>query len=103
MQQRPSCVPLRKNEQELRQLKQQLDALDDPVSAVDDAAYREIVQKFTNYMCTEKSPEATALKEAVLRDIQIGKETITVNFQHGVPIDEETKAYFNDTRKERAS
>ena len=92
-----------KNEQELRQLKQQLDALDNPISAVDDAAYREIVQKFTNYMCTEKSPEAAALKEAVLRDIQIGKETITVNFQHGVSIDEETKAYFNDTRKGRAS
>lgn len=54
-------------------------------------------------MCTEKSPEAAALKEAVLRDIQIGKETITVNFQHGVPIDEETKAYFDDNRKERAS
>ena len=92
-----------KNEQELRQLKQQLDALDNPISAVDDAAYREIVQKFTNYMCTEKSPEAAALKEAVLRDIQIGKETITVNFQHGVFIDEETKAYFNDNRKELAS
>ena len=92
-----------KNEQELQQLKQQLDALDNPISAVDDAAYREIVQKFTNYMCTEKSPEAAALKEAVLRDIQIGKETITVNFQHGVFIDEETKAYFNDNRKELAS
>lgn len=92
-----------KNEQELQQLKQQLDALDNPISAVDDATYREIVQKFTNYMCTEKSPEAAALKEAVLRDIQIGKETITVNFQHGVSIDEETKAYFDDTRKERAS
>lgn len=77
--------------------------MDNPVSAVDDATYREIVQKFTNYMCTEKSPEAAALKEAVLRDIQIGKETITVNFQHGVPIDEETKAYFNDNRNERAS
>ena len=92
-----------KNEQELRQLKQQLDALDNPISAVDDTTYREIVQKFTNYMCTEKSPEAAALKEAVLRDIQIGKETITVNFQHGVFIDEETKAYFDDNRKERAS
>ena len=92
-----------KNEQELRQLKQQLDALDNPISAVDDTTYREIVQKFTNYMCTEKSPEAAALKEAVIRDIQIGKETITVNFQHGVPIDEETKAYFDDNRKERAS
>ncbi|MFR0950615.1 MAG: hypothetical protein ACLSFT_08850 [Ruminococcus callidus] len=92
-----------KNEQELQQLKQQLDALDNPISAVDDAAYREIVQKFTNYMCTEKSPEAAALKEAVLRDIQIGKETITVNFQHGVSIDEETKAYLNDNRKERVS
>lgn len=92
-----------KNEQELQQLKQQLDALDNPISAVDDATYREIVQKFTNYMCTEKSPEAVALKEAVLRDIQIGKETITVNFQNGVTIDEETKAYFDDNRKERAS
>ena len=39
-----------KNEQELQQLKQQLDALDNPISAVDDATYREIVQKFTNYM-----------------------------------------------------
>ena len=92
-----------KNEQELQQLKQQLDALDNPISAVDDATYQEIVQKFTNYMCTERSPEAAALKEAVLRDIQIGKETITVNFQHGVFIDEETKAYFDDNRKERAS
>ena len=92
-----------KNEQELQQLKQQLDALDNPISAVNDATYQEIVQKFTNYMCTERSPEAAALKEAVLRDIQIGKETITVNFQHGVSIDEETKAYFDDNRKERAS
>ena len=92
-----------KNEQELQQLKQQLDALDNPISAVDDATDQEIVQKFTNYMCTERSPEAAALKEAVLRDIQIGKETITVNFQHGVFIDEETKAYFNDNRKELAS
>ena len=84
-------------------MKQQLDALDNPISAVNDATYQEIVQKFTNYMCTERSPEAAALKEAVLRDIQIGKETITVNFQHGVFIDEETKAYFNDNRKELAS
>lgn len=100
---KPSCVPLRKTNRNSQQLKQQLDALDNPISAVNDATYQEIVQKFTNYMCTERSPEAAALKEAVLRDIQIGKETITVNFQHGVFIDEETKAYFNDNRKELAS
>lgn len=32
-----------KNEQELQQLKQQLDALDNPISAVNDATYQEIV------------------------------------------------------------
>ncbi|WP_295219085.1 recombinase family protein [Ruminococcus sp.] len=84
-----------KNETEIQQLKQQLEAVGNTISEIDETAYQELVQKFTNYMCTEKSPEAAALKSAVIQEIQIGKETITVAFQPGVSIDKETKAYFN--------
>lgn len=84
-----------KNEKEIKQLKIQLDFKSNEIFEIDDNTYEALVKKFNNYMCTVKSPESAALKEAVIDDIQIGKENITVDFKPGVTIDEDTKEYFN--------
>lgn len=84
-----------KNEKIIKQLKIQLDSKSNEISEIDDKAYECLVKKFNNYMCTVKSPESAALKAALIDNIQIGKENITVDFKPGVTIDENTKDYFN--------
>ena len=84
-----------KNQNEINQLKMQLELKNNKISKIDEEKYNELLKKFNNYMCNVKSPEAITLKEAVIDNVQIGKDDIIVNFKPGVTIDNVTKNYFN--------
>lgn len=58
--------------------------------------YDRLICKFRNYMCNVKSPEAAALRNAAIKTILPDKDKITVTFNSGVPVDDETAEYFNE-------
>ena len=47
-------------------------------------------------MCNVKSPEAAALRNAAIKTILPDKDKITVTFNSGVSVDDETAEYFNE-------
>jgi len=87
---------MEKNETELRILDAQLKAKTQSLSIVDDEVYNTLVKQFVGYMSTEKTAEAFALKEAVIKDIQVDEDNIEIIFQSGMTLNEETIDYFND-------
>lgn len=86
---------MQKNETELETLRKQLEMKSEEISTVDDETYERLVKKFTNYMSTEKSPEATALRNAAISGVEPDKDNITINFNPGVTLDNATAEYFN--------
>lgn len=86
---------MQKNETELKILKSQLEAKSKEISSVDDEVYNRLVSKFVNYMSTVKSPEAVALRNAVIKDIKID-DNVTIEFNSGITVNSETIRYFND-------
>jgi len=91
---------IRKNEDELKQLRNQLDIKSREIALVDDAKYAGLVKKFKAYMGTVKSPEAKALRDAAIEKIVPDTEQVTIYFKKGVTANAETKAYFNTNQEE---
>ena len=87
---------MQKNETELEILNKQLEAKSKEISTVDSDTYDRLICKFRNYMCNVKSPEAVALRNAAIKNILPDKDKITVTFNSGVPVDDETAEYFNE-------
>lgn len=90
---------MQKNETELKILRSQLEAKSKEISSVDDEVYNRLVSKFVNYMSTVKSPEAVALRNAVIKDIKID-DNVTIEFNSGITVNNETIRYFNDNMEE---
>ncbi len=67
---------------------------------VDDETYDRLVSKFMNYMSTVKSPEAVALRNAAIKNIEINDSNVEIEFNSGITIDNETVQYFNDNMEE---
>lgn len=87
---------IEKNEAELAILKTQLNAKNKEVYTVHGDVYDDLVKKFLSYMGTEKSSEAYALRDAAISNIDIGNNSVTINFNNGVKADDDTINYFND-------
>ena len=87
---------MQKNETELEILNKQLEAKSKEIYTVDSDTYDRLICKFRNYMCNVKSPEAVALRNAAIKNILPDKDKITVTFNSGVPVDDETAEYFNE-------
>ena len=87
---------IEKNEAELAILKTQLNAMNKEVYTVHGDVYDDLVKKFLSYMGTEKSSEAYALRDAAISSIDIGDNSVTINFNNGVKADDDTINYFND-------
>lgn len=87
---------MQKNETELKILRNQLEAKSKRIPFVDDETYDRLVNKFVNYMSTIKSSETAALRNAALKNIEINDNEVTIEFNHGITIDQETIRYFND-------
>ena len=91
---------IQKNENELKQLRNQLDIKSKEIALVDDEAYTRLVKKFKSYMGSVKSPEAKALRDATIEKIIPDTEQVAIYFKKGVTVDAETKAYFNINQEE---
>jgi DNA integration/recombination protein len=91
---------MQKNETELKVLRSQLEVKSKEISLVDDETYDRLVSKFINYMSKVKSPEAIALRNAAIKDIQINDNNVEIEFNSGITIDSETVQYFNDNMEE---
>lgn len=91
---------MQKNETELKVLRSQLEVKSKKISLVDDETYDRLVSKFMNYMSKVKSPEAIALRNAAIKDIQINDNNVEIEFNSGITIDNETVQYFNDNMEE---
>jgi NAD+--asparagine ADP-ribosyltransferase len=87
------------NEESLRILKKQLEGTSTEIASVDASQYKKLTAKFRNYMCTVKSPEAAALKRAIIQKIYPDADDVTIYFNHGIPIDNSTKMYFDFKQK----
>lgn len=90
---------MQKNETELKILRSQLEVKSKEISSVDDEIYNRLVSKFVNYMSKVKSPEAVALRNAVIKDIKID-DNVTIEFNSGITVNSETIRYFNDNMEE---
>ena len=91
---------LQKNEAELQILRTQLEAKSQDKEEIDEEIYKRLVHKFMQYMSTEKSPEAVALRDAVIHDVKIDENEVVIQFNHGLTIDDDTINYFNDNRED---
>ena len=91
---------LQKNEAELQILRTQLEAKSQDKEKIDEEIYKRLVHKFMQYMSTEKSPEAVALRDAVIHDVKIDENEVVIQFNHGLTIDDDTINYFNDNRED---
>ncbi|MDE5765341.1 MAG: recombinase family protein [Ruminococcus sp.] len=91
---------MQKNETELKILRSQLEAKSKEISSVDDEVYNRLVSKFVNYMSKVKSPEAMALRNAAIKNIEINDNDVEIEFNSGITIDNETVKYFNDNMEE---
>lgn len=90
---------MQKNETELTILRSQLEAKSKEISSVDGEDYDRLVSKFMKYMSMVKSPEAVALRNAVIKNIEIN-DNITIKFNSGITVNNETIQYFNDNMEE---
>ncbi len=91
---------LQKNEAELQILRTQLEAKSQDKEEIDEEIYKRLVHKFMQYMSTEKSPEAVALRDAVIHDVKIDEDEVIIQFNQGLVIDDDTINYFNDNRED---
>lgn len=91
---------MQKNETELKILRSQLEAKSKEISSVDDKIYDRLVSKFKNYMSTVKSPETVALRNAVIKNIEVNENDVEIEFNSGITINSETVQYFNDNMEE---
>ncbi|MCM1508473.1 MAG: recombinase family protein [Ruminococcus flavefaciens] len=91
---------MQKNETELKILKNQLELKLHEIADIDDETYDRLVSKFMNYMSTIKSPEAVALRNATIKNIEINESDVTIEFNSGITINNETVQYFNDNMEE---
>ena len=91
---------LQKNEAELQILRTQLEAKSQDKEEIDEEIYKRLVHKFMQYMSTEKSPEAVALRDAVIHDVKIDEDEVIIQFNQGLAIDDDTINYFNDNRED---
>ncbi|MCM1222250.1 MAG: recombinase zinc beta ribbon domain-containing protein [Lachnospiraceae bacterium] len=91
---------IEKNETELKILKNQLELKSHEIADIDDETYDRLVSKFMNYMSTVKSPETVALRNAAIKNIEINESDVTIEFNSGIAINNETVQYFNDNMEE---
>lgn len=90
---------LEKNEAELAILKAQLAAKKQEASSVSEDTYNQLVKQFLPYMSNNKTSEAFALRDAMIKRIDIDEDAVTIHFNAGVTADEDTIRYFNDYRE----
>lgn len=87
---------IEKNEAELAILKTQLAAKKQEASSVNGETYNQLVKQFLPYMCSQKTSEAYALRDAMIERIDIDSEAVTIHFHAGVTADDDTVCYFNE-------
>ena len=86
---------MQKNETELTSLQKRLAIKNRQIINVDDETYEKLIQRFVQYMSDVKSPETFALKDKTIDSITIGEDQVTIHFNNGVTVDEDTIQYFN--------
>ena len=86
---------MQKNETELTSLQKRLAIKSRQIINVDDETYEKLIQRFVQYMSDVKSPETFALKDKTIGSISIGEDYVTIHFNNGVTVDEDTIQYFN--------
>lgn len=86
---------MQKNETELASLQKQLAIKSKQITTVDDETYDRLIKQFVPYMSDIKSPEAFSLKNETINNIAIGEHYVTIRFNNGVTVDEDTTKYFN--------